>query len=220
MYNKSNKSKSALCCCILTSIAVNFPLAVADSPKVKTYKDYPEWKMLPVALDYEDEAILARIRKLIDEGEACHEAMLAIVKECDDLMVTTSALQILRDTDAPKTRVVSELKAFFAERLPRAEGDEEWLMTEIALFLADFGTEDDMDVLLPMLDHPNWRVRTLGARYLGQSGGQRALDALKAAEKHDSHQRVQNEIDQAILRIEQRLGTPLVSEDSKAESEP
>ena len=93
-------------------------------------------------------------------------------------------------------------------------------MTDIARYLADFGTEDDMDDLLPLLDHPNWRMRTAGAHYLGQSGGQRALKALEQARSRDSDKTVQQAIDQAILRIEQRLETPLVSEDSKAESEP
>jgi HEAT repeat protein len=182
----------------------------------KTYRDYPEWEMLPRVLDYEDEQINARIQKLVDEGEACHEAMLAIVKQCDDWMVATSALAILRETTGDKSRIVAELKPFFSERLCRSEGQDDWLLTSIAQFLADFGKEDDIDALLPMLEHSNKRIRIMGARYLGQRGGQRALEALKQVQGHDANKRVDEEIGKAISAIESRMAT----QDAEAETHP
>lgn len=176
-----------------------------DEPQAKkTYKDYPEWEMLPKVLDYEDEDINARIQKLVDEGEACHAAMLAIVRQCDDWMVATSALAILRETTGNKSGIVAELKPFFSERLSRSEGQDDLLLTSIAQFLADFGTEDDIDALLPMLEHSNKRIRIMGARYLGQRGGLRALEALEQVQGHDANKRVNEEIGKAIAAIESR----------------
>ena len=177
----------------------------AETPPGMTYRNYPEWEMLPKVLDYEDEQINDRIQKLVDEGEACNEAMLAIVRECDDWMVASSALAILSETSGDKRDVVAALKVFFSERLPHAKGEEEWLMTNIAQFVVAFGTEEDVSVLFPMLTHPELRVRYLGARYLGQRGGQQALDALEQAKSRESNNLVLDEMDKAVASIRGRL---------------
>jgi HEAT repeat protein len=180
-------------------------LPTAAQTPAKSYMDYPEWRMLPTPIDYEDENINAAIQKLVDEGEACHEAMLAVVKQCDDWMVATSALAILRETAGDKCGIVRELKPFFTERLPRSDGQDDWLLTSIAQFLADFGTEDDVDVLLPMLEHPNMRVRYLGAQYLGQRGDQQAIEALEEAKSSESNNLVLDEMNKAVTSITSRL---------------
>ena len=154
-------------------------------------------------MDYEDEAILARFQQLADEGEAGHEAMLAIITECTEQNFPQRALGVLRDMGGDMSRALAELKPFLAEGL--STGREEWLMTDIARFVADYGTEEDVDVLIPMLANPNLRIRVLGARYLGQSGGQHALEALEQAKKRDADQMLLQEIDKAIANIEKRL---------------
>ncbi len=202
-----NESKTALWFVLLAAVLmVADTLSVsAETPPGMTYRNYPEWEMLPKVLDYEDEQINDRIQKLVDEGEACHEAMLAIVKQCDDWMVATSALAILRETTGDKSGIVAELKPFFSERLCRSEGQDDWLLTSIAQFLADFGTEDDIDVLLPMLEHPNMRVRYLGAQYLGQRGDQQAIEALEEAKSRESNNLVLDEMNKAVTSITSRL---------------
>lgn len=213
-----NESKTALWFVLLAAVLmVADTLSVsAETPPGMTYRNYPEWEMLPKVLDYEDEQINDRIQKLVAEGEACHEAMLAIVKQCDDWMVATSALAILRETTGNKSGIVAELKPFFSERLSRSEGQDDLLLTSIAQFLADFGTEDDIDALLPMLEHSNKRIRIMGARCLGQRGGQRALEALKQVQGHDANKRVDEEIGKAISAIESRMAT----QDAEAETHP
>lgn len=178
-------------------------LAVAAAGK--TYRDYPEWELLPKAIDFEDERVLASFQPLIDEGEAGHEAMLAIVEECEDSRLACIALGILRKSGGDKRAVVAELKRFFSERLPVVEGPHEWLMTGIAKFLADFGTEGDVEVLFPMLTHSNLRFRILGARYLAIRGGRAAVEALERAKGGVLYGNEMQEFDAAIAIIECRL---------------
>lgn len=199
-----NSSKTRFRSVVATLMLAGLLPTTAQTP-AKSYMDYPEWRMLPTPIDYEDENINAAIQKLVDEGEACHEAMLAVVKQCDDWMVATSALAILRETAGDKSGIVAELKPFFSERLCRSEGQDDWLLTSIAQFLADFGTEDDIDALLPMLEHSNKRIRIMGARYLGQRGGLRALEALEQVQGRDANKRANEEFGKAIAAIESRL---------------
>lgn len=201
-----NESKTALWFVLLAAVLmVADTLSVsAETPPGMTYRNYPEWYILPKDLDFEDENAIAAFQQLIDEGEAAHPAMLAIVKECEDPMLAMRALSVLRRSSGDKRRVIAELKPFFAERLPCAKDDEEWLMTALARFFADFGTEEDAVALLPMLSHSNWRVRTLGARYLGQRGDRRVIEALEEAQSCDSDSTVVEEIGKAISAIESR----------------
>lgn len=182
----------------------------------KTYRDYPEWYLLPKSFDLEDENVLAAFQRLVDEGEAAHEAMVAIAKECENSMVASYALSVLRESSGDKREAVAELKQFFAARFPHAEGEEEWRMTFIAETLADIGTEDDVAVLAPMLTHPNMRVRYLGAQYLGQRGGQQALEALEQAKGRESNNLVLDEMNKAVTRITGRLA----AQDAEASPSP
>jgi HEAT repeat protein len=171
----------------------------------KTYRDYPEWCLLPKSIDLEDENVLAAFQRLVDEGEAAHEAMVAIAKECENSMIASYALSVLRESSGDKREAVAELKQFFAARFPNAEGEEVWRMTFIAETLADIGTEDDVTVLAPMLTHPNMRVRYLGAQYLGQRGGQQAMEALERAKGRESNNLVLDEMNKAVTSITGRL---------------
>lgn len=80
-----------------------------------------------------------------------------------------------------------------------------WLVISMAKFLSDYGTEEDVAILIPMLEHPNEGIRVLGARYLGQSGGRRALEALEEAKSRGGDEKFLQEIDKAIANIESRL---------------
>lgn len=189
---------------IFGMLVVGTPCARAESQPPKPFMDYPEWDLLPKGIDF-DESDMVAIQKLLDEGPAAYEAMLAVVKECDNSMMVSHALAILRESPGEKGEVVVELKRIFAQRLPRAVGDETWIVDYIAAAIADIGTEDDTISLIPLLEHPNLRLRVMGARYLGQSGGQEALTALEQARSRNSNQRVQQEIFKAIDNIEKRL---------------
>lgn len=189
---------------MLGVLLVGTPCARAESQPPKYFMDYPEWDLLPKGIDF-DESDMTAIQKLLDEGPAAYEAMLAVVKECDNSMIVSHALATLRESPGEKGEVVAELKQIFAQRLPRAVGDETWIVDYIAAAIADIGTEEDMISLIPLLEHPNQRLRVMGARYLGQSGGQGALTALEQAKNRNSNQRVQQEIDKAIADIESRL---------------
>lgn len=188
---------------VLYLLCVGIVSVMAHPLEAKTYRDYPEWELLPKGVDFEDEAMLAKCQQLADEGEAGHEAMVAIVKECEEPLLARRALGMLRDMGGDMSQPLSELKPFFTEGLSTSR--DEWLLTSIARFVADYGTEEDVDVLIPMLANPNWRIRVLGARYLGQSGGQHALDALKQVKQRNADQTLLQEIDKAIANIEKRL---------------
>lgn len=215
---RNNNDRPTFVSCLLVAILMLADVlpASAETPPKITYRNYPEWYILPKDLDFENENVIAAFQQLIDEGEAGHPAMLAIVKECEDPMLAMRALSVLRRSSGDKQKVIAELKPFFAERLPYAKDDEEWLMTAIARFFADLGTEEDVVALLPMLSHSNWRVRTLGARYLGQRGDQRVMEALEQAQSRDSDSMVVEEISKAISAIEGRLA----AQDVEAEAVP
>lgn len=174
-------------------------------PEGKTYRDYPEWKLLPKGPDMDDEACERAFQQLVAEGDAGHEALLAIVRECEDPMLATRALAVLRLSSGDKSKVREELKQILAERLSHASGPEEWLMTSIAEALVVIGNERDMDALAPMLAHPTRRVRIIGARCLGKRGGESAIAILENAKSQNPEKRVLEEIDTAIATIKSRL---------------
>jgi hypothetical protein len=171
----------------------------------KPYDEYPEWELLPKGIDIEDETLVANLERLKAQGESAHEAMWAVIRECNDLMPASAALSVLASTQDNQREVMEGLKQFIKERLFIATGDEEGLITDMAKVLADKGTEADMDALIPMLYHSNPRMCVVGAMYLGQRGGKTALDALTEARGRTSGVRVRREIDAAIARIENRL---------------
>ena len=198
-----NESKTALWLILLAAGSALTALAIPQGEK--SYRDYPEWKMLPRCDDFEDEAAESAYQRLVDKGESGHEGLLAIVRECEDPQLACLALSILRASGGNKRLVVEELKEVLAERLPTAQGDEEWLVTAIAEALAVMGDESDMEALAPMLSHPVWRVRVIGARCIGKCGDLHAVEALELARSRDGNNLVLNEIDKAIASIESRL---------------
>lgn len=188
----------------------------AGPPTVLTYMDYPEWNLLPKGIDFDDEDDIAAIRQLLDEGPAANEAMLAIVKECDDSMIVSRALATLRESAGDKQPVVAELKRIFDQRFPPATRDESWIVDGIAAAISDIGTESDMIVLAPMLRNPDIRLRVMGARYFGKRGGQSAITVLENAKSHYSEDRFMSEIDAAIAIIGERLA----AQDAEASPSP
>lgn len=199
------KRKSKIGRIVLSLMFVGILSVSAGQPPQKTYKDYPEWEMLPDAVDFEDEEVERAFQRLIEKGEAAHEGLLAIVRECEETRMARRALGILRATRGDKRKVAAELKEVLVERLPTATGVEEWLMTDIAAALADMGDEADMEALVPMLSHPELRVRIIGAWCLGKRGGLQSKAALEEAMARDPHPRMQEEFGKAIADIESRL---------------
>jgi len=184
-------------------------MAMAEPSVAKTYMDYPEWKLLDKIwfCDLMDDDELAAKETLLAEGEAAYEAMMAVVRECDDDCVVSSALAILIESQGDKRAVVAELKDLFAKRLPQAGEVDEWTIYYMANAIAKMGGEEDAEVLIPMLDHSRWIVRVNGARFLGRLGGQRALDALEQAKTQLQNQGATEKgaIEEAISAIEKRL---------------
>ena len=199
------KRKSKIGRIVLSLMFVEILSVSAGQPTPKTYKDYPEWTILPDAVDFEDEESERAIQRLIEKGEAAHEGLLAIVRECEDTRMARRALGILRATRGDKRKVVAELKEVLVARLPTATGVEEWLMTDIAAALADMGDEADMEALVPMLSHPVLRVRIIGARCLGKRGGLHTREVLEQARSRGNYDSVLAEIDKAIASIDARL---------------
>jgi len=181
--------------------------AVAENPTGKTYRDYPEWDLLPKGPDLDDMAEINRFQWLIDQGESVWEAMMAIVRECDEPVIASRALSVLLESKGDKRGVVADLKELMTKRLPRADGDEMWLMIDMAKAIAEMGGDEDVDILIPMLDHPRWEVRVNGARFLGWRGGEKALEALERAKIQPQNQgrTEKNAIEESISAIEKRL---------------
>ena len=132
-------------------------VAMAETSSGPRYTSYPEWELLPKGIDMEDEADNANRQRLIDEGEAGHEAMLAVVRECSDPILVSRALSGLRASSGNKEAVVKEIKSVFEKRLAD-ETTETDMLFALSEALADMGVESDIDTLLPMLSHPVKRV--------------------------------------------------------------
>jgi hypothetical protein len=171
----------------------------------KTYQDYPEWELFPKGFDSEDENAIAAREWLENRGEAAHEALMAIVRECDDPYVVGSALSILRSSQGEKTEIVSQLKEFLATRLPGESRDDEIVIVDTASALADMGKDGDLEVLIPMLSNPSWQIRSVGIMLLGNYGGQKELKALKEARGSTSGGLALKGMDEAVSGIESRL---------------
>ena len=171
----------------------------------KTYQDYPEWAYFPKGIDSEDENEVAAYKRLEERGEAAHEALLAIVRECDDPFIVSSALSILRSSEGNKSKVVAHLKKYFVARLPGETWDDEIVIVDLASALADMGKDGDLEVLVPMLSNPSWQVRSVGIMLLGSYGGQNELMALKEAKARNPGKLMMQGIDEAISGIESRM---------------
>ena len=206
---------------VLPLVFVGMLSALAEVPAQKSYKDYPEWNVFPRGFCAEDRDDIQQYERLVEQGESAYEAMLAVVRQCDDdYFIGSTALAILRESKGDKRAVVEVLKDCFAERLFQSgDGNQEMLIL-IAEALADMGTENDTDTLIPMLSRPEWRVRVNGIRCLGKRGGQRALEALELARIYNSKSSEIEEIDKAISAIESRLAKPDADVDSELLTEP
>lgn len=211
-----NKSKTALALWFVLLAAGSASTALATPQGEKSYRDYPEWNVFPRGFCAEDRDDIQQYERLVEQGESAYEAMLAVVKQCDDCFIGSTALAILRESKGEKRAVVEELKDCFSERLSRSGDENQEMLILIAEALADMGREDDMEVLIPMLSRPEWRVRVIGTRCLGKRGGLRALEALEQVQGRDSNKRVAEEIDKAIAAIETRLA----AQDAEASPSP
>lgn len=180
--------------------------AVPATLAEKSYQDYPEWLMLPKGIDLEDEEEVRAAQQLIGRGESVHEAMLAVVRECDDPFIVSSALAVLRQSGGDKSEAVGQLKDLFAQRLSGA-GDtrlEEIRLITMAEALADMGQEDDLEALIPLLSSSR-RLRDLGIMLLGGHGGLDTLKALETARNRAPDELERRGIEEVIAAIESRL---------------
>lgn len=189
----------------LDALVGHLPQELLEEPPGKTYTDYPEWASFPRGIDCEDEEEVARFQRLVDRGEAAHEAMLAIVRECDDCLDVSAALAILRASPGDKRTVVAELKAIFPMRLKGEKRDDGMIVLDMADALTAMGQDDDFEVMIPMLFHPQREVRDAGIMLLGKHGGRKTLEALEKAKVRITGARRRAAIDAAISGIESRL---------------
>jgi hypothetical protein len=188
------------------ALAVAMPALAAE---YRNYMDYPEWGiLLRLSDDGEDLEERALLGQLIDRGEAAHEAMLAVLWQCDDWYYASGAMEMLHCSKGDKAKVWPELRRLLADRLPAAVGDlrddKTACCRSIAKMLAENGSEDDVRALLPMLAHSNSLLRYEAALYLGQYGDEVALGILKSA-KDQNPPPVQERIETVIANIEDRL---------------
>lgn len=187
-------------------------------PAGKYYRDYPEWKAVPfggILCDLMDEDEIAARRTLLDRGEAIHEAMLAVLWQCDDTSAAQFALNILWGSKGGKDKVVEELRRYLAERLREGVGDRDVpTCVHVAEILAKHGSEEDARALLPLLAHSDRRLLCAGAAGLGACGGGDVLETLEAA-KGQAHSPWERQVfERAIGAIRARLG---LAEDGKGE---
>lgn len=182
----------------------------------KTYQDYPEWEVFPKGIDCEDENQVLAYYRLVEQGESAYEALLAIVRECDDPYIASSALAILRLSQGDKSGVVRELKKYYVSRLQGETWADEIVIVDTASALADMGQEDDLESLIPMLSHPSSQVRGVGIMLLGERGGQKTLRALETAKESAPGLLARKGIEEVISAIESRLA----AQDSAAAPSP
>lgn len=189
------------------SLAVAMPTLAVE---YKNYTDYPEWEILQSrSMDGMDLEEVARFRRLADRGEAIHEAMLAVLWQCDDWYYAGLALDMLHSSQGDKTKVWPELRSLLADRLPKARGGVGYGPTEcccfIAKMLAENGSAEDVEALIPVLTHSNALLRSEAALYLGQYGGENALTILESAKDRTQMPVARQSIESVIATIETRL---------------
>lgn len=179
----------------------------AETPAEKTYRDYPEWQLLDKIwfCDLMDDDELAARESLLAEGKAAWEAMMAVVRECDNEYVVGSALAILIESQGDKRAVVAELQDLLAKRLPQAGEVDEWTIYSMANAIAKMGGEEDLEVLIPMLNHPRRKVRGYGVMLLSEYGSAATLAALEKERAWAFGLDALNAFGEAIAAIEKRL---------------
>lgn len=176
----------------------------------RNYMDYPEWEILQSrSMDGMDLEEIERFRQLANRGEAMHEAMLAVLWQCDDWYYAGLALDMLHSSQGDKTKVWPELRSLLADRLPKARGGVGYGPTEcccfIAKMLAENGSAEDVEALIPVLTHSNALLRSEAALYLGQYGGENALEILKSAKDRTQMPIARQNIESVMATIENRL---------------
>lgn len=182
--------------------------ALAVSPCAQTDSEMTAaevWALLPKGIDSEDENQVMAHRRLVEQGESAYEALLAIVRECDDPYIVSSALAILRSSQGDKSGVVVQLKEYFVSRLQGETRADEIVLVDTASALADMGQEDDLESLIPMLSHSSSQVRGVGIMLLGERGGQKTLRALETAKDNAPAPLAKKGMEEAIAAIENRM---------------
>lgn len=178
--------------------------------KYKNYMDYPEWQVL---LTLSDDGIdleeRARFVQLIERGEAAHEAMLAVLWQCDDWYYASGAMEMLHCSKGDKTKVWPELRRLLAARLPWAIGGLGDGKTDacrsIANMLAEHGSEDDVKALIPMLTHFNSLLRDEATSYLGEYGNESTLEILEAVKDENAPPVARQRYETALESIRRRI---------------
>lgn len=207
MSNNRLFTYARLIACLIFVVA---PLAWAEEYEYKNYQEYPEWAILRSrsddGMDLEE---VARFRRLVERGEAMHEAMLAVLCQCDEWYYAGLALDMLHSSKGDKSKVYPELRRLLAARL--AEPIEEFsddkmhFCCGVSKMLAENGSDADVKVILPMLTHPNYVLRYVGAQCLGQCGTEDVLDDLQAAKDREKLPNVRQGFERAIEAIRSRL---------------
>lgn len=78
----------------LSPILVVLMMLFVASPLVRAEREMTAaevWALLPKGIDSEDENQVMAYRRLVEQGESAYEAMLAVVRECDDSMIASRA---------------------------------------------------------------------------------------------------------------------------------
>lgn len=192
----------------LSPILVVLMMLFVASPLVRAEREMTAaevWALLPKGIDSEDENQVMAHRRLVEQGKSAYEALLAIVRECDDPYIVSSALAILRSSQGDKSGVVVQLKEYFVSRLQGETRADEIVIVDTASALADMGQEDDLESLIPMLSHSSSQVRGVGIMLLGERGGQKTLRALETAKDNAPDPLARKGIEEAIAAIESRM---------------
>lgn len=204
MSNKMLFTFAWLVTCLVFVVA---PSAWAEEFVYKNYWEYPEWEILKSrSFDGMDLEEIARFRWLAERGEAMHEAMLAVLWQCDEWYYAGLALDMLHSSKGDKTKVWPELRRLLADRLPYAIGkDKTDACRSIAIMLAEHGGEDDVKALIPMLTHFNSQLRYVAAKYLGEYGNESTLEILEAAKDENAPPVARQRYETALESIRKRI---------------
>lgn len=160
--------------------------------------------LLPQGLDMDDEADAGRYSALVEKGEIAYPALIAVIRESNDPIILSRALAVLRESSGNKSEVARQLKQIIGERVGRGGKDADRMLMATVEALADIGSEADMKALFPLLEHSSERVRIIAIRSIARRGGADAKKVLQTAKSKISADRERQEINDALLTIEER----------------
>lgn len=160
--------------------------------------------LLPQGLDMDDEADAGRYSALVEKGEIAYPALIEVIRESNDPIILSRALSILRESSGNKSWVAQELKQIIGELMGRGGKDADKMLMATVEALADIGSEADMQALFPLLEHSSERVRIIAIRSMAWRGGVDAKEVLQAAKSRISADHERQEINDALLAIEER----------------